>query len=188
MTQPPPRTTRCSVRERRRSASKYRQIGDQRRPRAYAGCWSRGPTPSCGRSGVHAFYELAHQYALLYLSDPAAGQVMDLARAPESSKHDTPGAEADADIRVERVGDLERLSEAKLRERIRNKPAESEVELQFRAGCPRCRATAPRGRSPLPPKIYAEIGRKLSVPTAPTSRDRCRLAALKPRRLSSRLR
>ena len=80
-----------------------------------------------------------------------------------------PNAQAEADIRVERVADLEGV-EQKLRERIKNKLLpEAEVTLDFRRGRPPLQATeASRTLAAHAQKIYSEIGKDLHVPERPT--------------------
>lgn len=123
-------------------------------------------------AGVNAFYELAHQVMQTRdLSDPALGVKVNwtMARAGIVRNMIPPGAEAEADIRVERVSDLDAV-EQKLRERIKNKLlSEAEVELQFQRGRPALQATdASRALSAHAQKIYSEIGKTLTVPTAST--------------------
>jgi len=80
-----------------------------------------------------------------------------------------PGAQAEADIRVERVADLDAV-EQKLRERIKNKLLpEAEVELQFRRDRPLLQATdASRALAAHAQTIYAEIGKALVFSSAPS--------------------
>jgi glutamate carboxypeptidase len=123
-------------------------------------------------AGVNAFYELAHQVMQMRdLSDPAIGVKVNwtMGRAGVVRNMIPPGAQAEADIRVERVADLDAV-EQKLRERIKNKLLpEAEVELQFQRGRPALQATdASRALAAHAQKIYAEIDRKLDVPASPT--------------------
>jgi glutamate carboxypeptidase len=75
-----------------------------------------------------------------------------------------PSAEAIADIRVERVADLDAV-EQKLRERIRNKLIpEAQVELDFIRGRPPLQSNdANRKLAAHAVQIYSEIGKKLTV-------------------------
>jgi glutamate carboxypeptidase len=117
--------------------------------------------------GVNALYELAHQVLQMRdLSDPKNGIKVNwtIARAGVVRNMIPPGATAEADIRVERVADLEGVERA-LRERIRNRLLpDSQVELAFRRGrvplhaTDASRALAEHGRT-----IYTEIDRKLNV-------------------------
>jgi glutamate carboxypeptidase len=122
--------------------------------------------------GVNAFYELAHQVMQMRdLSDPAVGIKVNwtMARAGIVRNMIPPNAQAEADIRVERVADLDAV-EQKLRERIKNKLLpNAEVELQFQRGRPALQATdASRALAGHAQKIYAELGKTVTVPTAPT--------------------
>jgi glutamate carboxypeptidase len=105
------------------------------------------------------------------LSDPSTGVKVNwtMARAGIVRNMIPPGAEAEADIRVVRVADLDGV-EQRLRERIRNKLlSEAEVTLEFRRGRPPLQATdASRAVAAHAQRIYAEIGRELGVPDHPT--------------------
>ena len=122
-------------------------------------------------AGVNALYELAHQVMQTRdLSDPKLGVKVNwtMARAGIVRNMIPPGAQAEADIRVERISDLDAV-EQKLRERIKHKLLpEAEVELQFVRGRPAMQATdASRALAAHAQKIYSEIGNKLAVPTTP---------------------
>ena len=80
-----------------------------------------------------------------------------------------PGAQAQADIRVDRVADLDGIEQA-LRERIKNKLLpEAEVTLEFENRRPPLQATdASRALGAHAANIYAEIGQKLTVRDRPT--------------------
>jgi len=105
------------------------------------------------------------------LSDSKAGVKVNwtMGRAGVVRNMIPPTAEAEADIRVERVADLDAV-EQKLRERIKNKLLpEAEVELQFQRGRPALQATdASRALAAHAQKIHSEIGMTLTVPSAPT--------------------
>ena len=117
--------------------------------------------------GVNALYELAHQVLQMRdLSEPSIGLKVNwtVANARIVRNMIPPGAEAIADIRVDRVADLDGV-EQKLRERIKNKLLpESHVELDFRRGRPPLQPTdASRGLATHAQRIYAEIGKKLTI-------------------------
>ena len=117
--------------------------------------------------GVNALYELAHQVLQMRdLSEPSIGLKVNwtVANAGIVRNMIPPGAEAIADIRVDRVADLDGV-EQKLRERIKNKLLpESHVELDFRRGRPPLQPTdASRGLATHAQRIYAEIGKKLTI-------------------------
>jgi glutamate carboxypeptidase len=116
---------------------------------------------------VNALYELAHQVLQMRdLSEPSVGLKVNwtIANAGIVRNMVPPGAEAIADIRVDRVADLDGV-EQKLRERIKNKLLpEAQVELDFRRGRPPLQPTdASRNLAAHAQLIYAEIGKKLTV-------------------------
>jgi glutamate carboxypeptidase len=122
---------------------------------------------SAPERGVNALYELAHQIMQARdLSRPEVGIKLNwtMARAGVVRNMIPPGAVAEADIRVERVADLDGV-EQQLRERIKNKLlAESRVELEFRRGRPPLQPTAAgRTLGLAAQRVYAEIGKKLTV-------------------------
>jgi glutamate carboxypeptidase len=80
-----------------------------------------------------------------------------------------PGAQAQADIRVDRVSDYDGI-EHELRERIKNKLLpEAQVELEFERRRPPLQATdASRVLAAHAQQIYAEIGKELGVADRPT--------------------
>ncbi|HZN22719.1 MAG TPA: glutamate carboxypeptidase, partial [Burkholderiales bacterium] len=117
--------------------------------------------------GVNALYELAHQVLQMKdLSDHSVGLKVNwtVANAGVVRNMIPPGAEAIADIRVDRVADLDGI-EQKLRERIKAKLLpESQVELEFQRGRPPLQATdVSRRLAAHAQQIYAEIGKKLIV-------------------------
>ena len=99
---------------------------------------------SAPERGVNALYEMAHQVLQARdLSDPAVGLKVNwtLAKAGIVRNMIPPGAQAQADIRVDRVADYDGI-EQKLRERIKNKLLpDSDVELDFERRRPPLQAT-----------------------------------------------
>jgi glutamate carboxypeptidase len=127
---------------------------------------------SAPERGVNALYEMAHQVMQARdLSNPKVGTQVNwtLARAGIVRNMIPPGAQAQADIRVDRVADLDGIEQA-LRERIKNKLLpESEVVLDFERRRPPLQATdASRALGAHAAGIYAEIGLKLTVRDRPT--------------------
>ncbi len=122
--------------------------------------------------GVNSLYEMAHQVLQARdLSDPKVGTHVNwtLARAGVVRNMIPPGAQAQADIRVDRVADLDGIEQS-LRERIKNKLLpESEVTLDFERRRPPLQATdASRALGAHAVGIYAEIGQKLNLRDRPT--------------------
>ena len=80
-----------------------------------------------------------------------------------------PGAQAQADIRVERIADYDGI-EQKLRERMKNKLLpESQVELIFERRFPPLQPTAAaRTLAAHAQRIYGELGMKLGILDQPT--------------------
>ena len=122
--------------------------------------------------GVNALYELAHQVLQARdLSEPAVGLKVNwtLAKAGVVRNMIPPAAEAQADIRVDRVADYDGV-EQKLRERIKSKLLpDTQVELDFERRRPPLQATdASRALAGHARTIYAEIGRQLAVRDRPT--------------------
>ena len=122
--------------------------------------------------GVNALYEVAHQVLQARdLSNPTVGTHLNwtLAKAGIVRNMIPPSAQAQADIRVDRVVDLDRI-EKTLQERIANKLLrESEVTLEFERRRPPLQATdASRALAGHARSIYAEIGRALTVRDRPT--------------------
>ena len=122
--------------------------------------------------GVNALYEAAHQVLQARdLSVPEHGIKVNwtLARAGVVRNMIPPGAQVQADIRVDRVADLDGVEE-KLRERIKNKLLpEAVVELEFERRRPPLQATdASRALGAHSAGIYAELGLKLTVRDRPT--------------------
>lgn len=122
--------------------------------------------------GVNSLYELAHQVLQARdLSNPKVGTHVNwtLAKAGIVRNMIPPSAEAQADIRVDRVADLDGIEQA-LRERIKNKLLpESEVTLDFERRRPPLQATdASRALAAHAAGIYTELGQKLIVRERPT--------------------
>ena len=117
--------------------------------------------------GVNALYELAHQILQMRdLSEPAVGLKVNwtVANAGIVRNMIPPGAQAYADIRVDRLVDLDAV-EQKLRDRIRNKLLpDTQVELEFERTFPPLQATdASRALAAHAQRIYGEIGKNLVV-------------------------
>ena len=127
---------------------------------------------SAPERGVNALYELAHQVLQARdLSDPSVGRQVNwtLARAGVVRNMIPPEATAQADIRVNRVADLDGIEQT-LRERIQNKllPA-TKVELSFERRRPPLQATdGARALAAHAQTVYAEIDKKLVVRDRPT--------------------
>jgi glutamate carboxypeptidase len=123
-----------------------------------------GSAPEMGRN---ALYELAHQIMQTRdLSDPSTGLRMNwtLASAGTNRNVIPADAQATADIRVLRVADFDRI-EREVRERIRNKLIpDTQIEMTFERRRPPLEANAAaRALGAHAQKVYAEIGRKLTV-------------------------
>src|SRR5262249_22917566 len=105
------------------------------------------------------------------LSDPATGLKVNwtMAKAGVVRNMIPPEAQAQADIRVERIADYDGI-EQKLRERIGNKLLpDSRVELVFERRFPPLQPTAAaRTLATHAQGIYAEIGKTLAVIDKPT--------------------
>ena len=122
--------------------------------------------------GVNALYELSHQVLQARdLSNPKVGQHVNwtMARAGIVRNMIPPGAQAQADIRVDRVSDLDGIEQT-LRERIKNKLLpEAEVTLDFERRRPPLQATdASRALGAHAVRIYEELGQKLDLRDVPT--------------------
>ena len=122
--------------------------------------------------GVNALYELSHQILQARdLSNPKVGQHLNwtMARAGIVRNMIPPGAQAQADVRVDRVSDLDGIEQT-LRERIKNKLLpESEVTLDFERRRPPLQATdTSRALGAHAVSIYAELGQKLDLRDRPT--------------------
>jgi glutamate carboxypeptidase len=127
---------------------------------------------SAPERGVNALYEMAHQVLQARdLSEPKAGLQVNwtLAKAGVVRNMIPPGAQAQADIRVDRVADYDGV-ERKLRERVKKKLLpESEVELEFERRRPPLQATdASRALARHAQQIYRELGKELTVRDRPT--------------------
>lgn len=122
--------------------------------------------------GVNALYELSHQVLQARdLSNPKVGQHLNwtMARAGIVRNMIPPGAQAQADIRVDRVSDLDGIEQT-LRERIKNKLLpEAEVTLDFERRRPPLQATnASRALGAHAVRVYEELGQKLDLRDTPT--------------------
>jgi glutamate carboxypeptidase len=130
----------------------------------------RGRASHAGSSperGVNALYEMAHQVLQMRdLSNQSIGLKLNwtVAHAGVVRNMIPPSAEAIADIRVDRVADLDQLEQT-LRERIKTKLLpDSQLELDFQRGRPPLQATEiSRKLAAHAQQIYAEIGKKLVV-------------------------
>jgi glutamate carboxypeptidase len=115
---------------------------------------------------------MAHQILQMRdLSEPAAGLKVNWTMASAGIVRNMipPGAQAQADIRVERIADYDGV-EQKLRERIRNRLLpESQVELIFERRFPPLEPTAAARRLAAHAQgIYAEIGKSLGIMDKPS--------------------
>jgi glutamate carboxypeptidase len=122
---------------------------------------------SAPERGVNALYELAHQILQMRdLSDPATGLKLNWTTANAGIVRNMipPEAQAYADIRVDRLSDLDAI-EQKVRDRIRNKLLpEADVKVEFERTFPPLQATAAsRALAAYAQGIYTEIGKKLVV-------------------------
>jgi glutamate carboxypeptidase len=122
--------------------------------------------------GVNSLYELAHQVLQARdLSEPAMGLKVNwtLAKAGIVRNMIPPGAQAQADIRVDRVADYDGI-EQKLRERIKTKLLpEARVDLDFERRRPPLQVTdASRALAAHAQKIYGELGKELTIRDRPT--------------------
>jgi glutamate carboxypeptidase len=122
--------------------------------------------------GVNALYELSHQILQMRdLSNESVGLKVNWTMANSGIVRNMipPSAQAQADIRVERLEDYDGI-EQKLRERIKNKLLpESGVELIFERRFPPLQPTAAaRKLAAHAQKVYEELGMKLSVIDKPT--------------------
>jgi glutamate carboxypeptidase len=123
-----------------------------------------GSAPEMGRN---ALYELAHQILQTRdLSDPATGLKMNWTLASAGTNRNVIPADAvaTADVRVLRVADYDRI-EREVRERIRNTLIpDVQVEMTFERRRPPLESNAAaRALGVHAQKVYAEIGRKLTV-------------------------
>jgi glutamate carboxypeptidase len=122
--------------------------------------------------GVNALYELCNQILQARdLSEPEAGIKVNwtMASAGVVRNMIPPEAQAQADVRVDRASDLDRV-EQKLRERIKVKLLpDAEVTLSFERRRPPLQATdASRALAARAQKIYTELDRQLTVRDTPT--------------------
>jgi glutamate carboxypeptidase len=123
-----------------------------------------GSAPEMGRN---ALYELAHQILQTRdLSDPSTGVKMNWTLASAGTNRNVIPADAvaTADVRVLRVADYDGIEHA-VRERIKNKLIpDTQLDMTFERRRPPLEATAAsRALGAHAQKVYAEIGRKLTV-------------------------
>ena len=128
---------------------------------------------SAPEMGVNALYEMAHQILQMRdLSDPATGLKVNwtMANAGIVRNMIPPGAQAQADIRVERIADYDGI-EQKLRERIKNKllPESAGGARSSSGAFPPLQPTAAaRTLAAHAQRIYGELGMKLRHSDQPT--------------------
>jgi glutamate carboxypeptidase len=123
-----------------------------------------GSAPEMGRN---ALYELAHQILQTRdLSDPSTGVKMNWTLANAGSNRNVIPADAvaTADVRVLRVADYDGIEHA-VRERIKNRLIpDTQLDMTFERRRPPLEASAAsRALGAHAEKIYAEIGKKLTV-------------------------
>lgn len=121
--------------------------------------------------GINALYELSHQILQMRdLSEPHVGLKLNwtVSQAGTNRNVVPAHAAAQADVRVLRVSDYERI-EAAVRERAKRQLLpEAKVTIQFERRRPPLEATpASRKLAAHAQTIYAEIGRRLSVDDQP---------------------
>lgn len=121
--------------------------------------------------GVNALYELSHQILQLRdLSEPQVGLKLNwtISQAGTNRNVIPAHASAQADVRVLRVADYDRI-ETTLRERIKTQLIpQAKVTLNFERRRPPLEATAAsRALAAHAQKVYAEIGRTLVVDDQP---------------------
>ena len=126
---------------------------------------------SAPERGVNALYELSHQILQMRdLSEPQVGLKLNwtISQAGTNRNVIPAHASAQADVRVLRVGDYDRI-EAAVRERARKQLLpESKVTVNFERRRPPLESTeASRKLSAHAQAIYAEAGRKLIVDDQP---------------------
>jgi glutamate carboxypeptidase len=116
-------------------------------------------------------YELAHQVLQTRdLSEPEVGLKMNwtMATAGRTRNMIPPGAQAIADVRVQRGADYDAI-EKKVREKIKNQLLpDAKVEMTFERRRPPLEAKpASRALAKRAQQIYAELGRQLVVDETP---------------------
>jgi glutamate carboxypeptidase len=127
---------------------------------------------SAPERGVNALTELSHQILQAGdLSDSTRGIKLNWTMASSGIVRNMipPSAQAFADVRVERLADLDTVDQ-KLRERVKNQRLkDAQVELLFERTFPPLEPTAAaRVLATHAQHIYAEIGKKLAVNDKPT--------------------
>ena len=126
---------------------------------------------SAPERGINALYELSHQVLQMRdLSEPQVGLKMNwtISQAGTNRNVIPAHATAQADVRVLRVADYDRI-EAAVRERVKNPLIpQSKVTVNFERRRPPLEATeASRRLAAHAQQIYAEVGRKLVVDDQP---------------------
>jgi glutamate carboxypeptidase len=127
---------------------------------------------SAPEKGINALTELSHQILQMGdLSDPARNIKVNWTMASAGIVRNMipPAAQAFADVRVERLSDLDSV-EQKLRERIKTQRLkDAQVELLFERTFPPLEPTdAARTLAAHAQRIYSELGKKLAVNEKPT--------------------
>lgn len=122
---------------------------------------------SAPERGVNAFYEMAHQVLQMRdLSDPATGLKMNWTTAQAGTNRNViPAlATANADVRVTRVADYDRVEKA-IAERVRTQLVpEAQVEARFERRRPSLESSpASLALARHAQGIYGELGRKLGA-------------------------
>jgi len=122
-------------------------------------------------AGVNALDELAHQIVqtrLLFANDEGISLAWTEARAGEARNMLPPDASADADVRVRRLSDYERVEE-RLRDQVAEQLLpEARISLRFERRRPPMEATAAsRALGAKAVSIAAELGHRLDVITEP---------------------
>ncbi|RYF43413.1 MAG: M20/M25/M40 family metallo-hydrolase [Comamonadaceae bacterium] len=122
---------------------------------------------SAPERGVNAFYEMAHQVLQMRdLSDPATGMKMNwtIGQAGNGRNVIPAMASAEADVRVTRVADYDRI-EAAMMERVKKQLVpEAQVQLRFERRRPPLEASpASVALAAHAQGVYAELGRKLGA-------------------------
>ena len=122
---------------------------------------------SAPERGVNAFYEMAHQVLQMRdLSDPATGLKMNWTTAQAGTNRNViPAlATANADVRVTRVADYDRVEKA-IAERVRTQLVpEAQVEARFERRRPPLESSpASLALARHAQGIYGELGRKLGA-------------------------
>jgi glutamate carboxypeptidase len=122
---------------------------------------------SAPERGVNAFYEMAHQVLQMRdLSDPATGLKMNwtIGQAGSGRNVIPATASAEADVRVTRVADYDRIEKAMMERVKKQLVPEAQVQLRFERRRPPLEATpASEALAAHAQAVYAELGRKLGA-------------------------